>query len=273
MASANHGPGSKNGPSATHTAPTPGTTPAISQSCGLIEKTLGSSPAFRKVDNCLYVVKQGSSYVMISVLGSGPNKDRALVRVTAQVVSGVRAEPSLFRQLLILNGTLRFGAFAYVPDGEIILFNHSLLGGATLDASEILAAVHDVALVADGYDDRIVARYGGRRMQDVIEESALSHLLNPEPDENVLLEDDEAPPEPVASIGPPARRAFPSGQKAEKAADKAAEKAHKAEVEAKAHKAETHKAEAEAHKPTRPRRSSGQASGGPAKSPKKGSPS
>src|SRR5438046_1635064 len=140
--------------------------PAYVETCALIEKSLGTSSAFRKVDPGLYVVKQGSSYVMISVMASGPKKDRALVRVTSQVVSGVRPEPSLFRQLLILNGTLRFGAFAYVPEGEIVLFTHSLLGGNTLDANELLAAVHDVALVADGYDDRIVARYGGRRMQD-----------------------------------------------------------------------------------------------------------
>lgn len=151
---------------------------AIEQSCALIERTLGGSAAYKKVDAGLYVVKQGSSYVMINVLPSGARKDRALVRVTAQVVSGVRPEPSLFRQLLILNGTLRFGAFAYVPEGEIVLFTHSLLGGPTLDSGELLAAVHDVAVVADGYDDRIVARYGGRRMEDVILEEALTHLFN-----------------------------------------------------------------------------------------------
>lgn len=166
--------------------------PAIAHSCALIEKALGGSSAFRKVDMGLYVVKQGSTYVMISVISSGPNRDRALVRVTAQVVSGVRPEPSLFRQLLILNGTLRFGAFAYVPDGEIVLFNHALLGGPKLDPHELVATVHDVALVADGYDDRIVARYGGRRMQDVIEESALSHILNP--DEHAGMP--PLPPEP-----------------------------------------------------------------------------
>ena len=178
MASSEHGP-------STHIS-------AIEQTCALVERSLGTSSAFRKVDPGLYVVKQGSSYVMISVMASGPKKDRALVRVTAQVVSGVRPEPSLFRQLLILNGTLRFGAFAYVPEGEIVLFTHSLLGGQTLDANELLAAVHDVALVADGYDDRIVARYGGRRMQDVIEESAMAHLLSSD-EEMPQLEDAPRP--------------------------------------------------------------------------------
>jgi hypothetical protein len=160
----------------------------VSASCGIIEKTLGKSQAYRKVDDRLYVVKQGSSYVMISVVPSGPKDkpdERALVRVMAQVVSGVRAEPPLMRQLLILNGQLRFGAFAYVPEGSLIMFGHSILGGDTMDLKELLATVHDVALVADEYDDRIVARYGGARMQDVIEEKAMAHLFGDKPDEDL----------------------------------------------------------------------------------------
>jgi hypothetical protein len=159
---------------------------AVDASCAHIEKTLGKSPAYRKVEERLYVVKQGSSYVMISVVPSGPkgkNNDRALVRVVAQVVSGVRPEASLFRQLLILNGQLRFGAFAYVPEGDLVMFGHSILGGDGMDDKELVAAVHDIALVADEYDDRIVARYGGARMQDVIEEKAMAHLFGEEPSE------------------------------------------------------------------------------------------
>jgi hypothetical protein len=195
---------------------------SIEQSCALIERTLGGSPAYKKVDAGLYVVKQGSSYVMINVLPSGARKDRALVRVTAQVVSGVRPEPSLFRQLLILNGTLRFGAFAYVPEGEIVLFTHSLLGGPTLDSGELLAAVHDVAVVADGYDDRIVARYGGRRMEDVILEEALTHLFNEKGQPHGAPGHEDMPhlPEPHAEDAPeahaegeaPAKRRPTSGQ-------------------------------------------------------------
>jgi hypothetical protein len=153
---------------------------AVEASCGHIERVLGKSPAFKKVEDQLYVVKQGSSYVMISVVQTGGKKerdDRAIVRVTAQVVAGVRPEASLFRQLLILNSKLRFGAFAYVPDGSLILFAHAILGGEHMDPREIVATVHDVAIVADEYDDRIVARYGGQRMQDVVEQSAMSRLF------------------------------------------------------------------------------------------------
>jgi hypothetical protein len=160
----------------------------VSASCSIIEKTLGKSTAYRKVDDRLYVVKQGSSYVMISVVPSGPKDkpdERALVRVMAQVVSGVRPEAPLMRQLLILNGQLRFGAFAFVPEGSLIMFGHSILGGDSMDVKELLATVHDVALVADEYDDRIVARYGGARMQDVIEEKAMAHLFGDKPDEDL----------------------------------------------------------------------------------------
>ena len=53
----------------------------------LIERTLQDSPAYRKVDDSLYVIKQGSAYVMINVVPWGDNK--AMVRCTAQLVKGV----------------------------------------------------------------------------------------------------------------------------------------------------------------------------------------
>ena len=46
-----------------------------------------------------------------------------------------------------------------------------------MDPKELIATVSDVALVADGYDDRIVARYGGKRMQDLVEDNAMQHLM------------------------------------------------------------------------------------------------
>lgn len=177
---------------------------SISATCDLIERTLGQSQAFRKVEERLYVVHQGSAYVTIFVhdsrMGTGDEPPvgespvvKPVVQIYAQVASGVRPEPSLFRQLLVLNGRLRFGAFAYVPEGDVVLFVHSILGGEHMDAKELLAIVTDVALVADAYDDRIVARYGGERMQDLVEHAALQHLLG-EADEDLLF---AAEPPPV----------------------------------------------------------------------------
>jgi len=202
-----HGAGSGNPPS------------AFEQSCQRCEHVLGISLTHREserglyIDRGLYVIKQGSSYVMIAVIPTGPSNEHALVRVTAQVVAGVRPDPALLRQLLILNGRLRFGAFAYEPNGELVLFSHSLLGGSTLDQNELLAAVHDVALVADRYDDHIVARYGGRRMQDVLEESAWARLLHLDRSAQGLpnLEDEDAG---VVTHGKPASGKPTSGKPA-----------------------------------------------------------
>ena len=150
---------------------------AVANTCDIIERTLGKSQAFRKVEDRLYVVKQGSAYVTVSVLPTKKKPDKPLVRIYAQVVSGVRSDPGLFRQLLIVNARMRFGAFAYIPEGHLVLFVHTILGGEHMDPSELTATVSDVALIADSYDDRIVATYGGQRMQDVLEESAMTHIL------------------------------------------------------------------------------------------------
>ncbi len=148
--------------------------------CEVIESTLGQNRAYRKIEDKLYVVKQGSSYVMINVVPW--STDRAIVRCVAQLVKGVRMESALALQLLRLNSVLRFGAFAYVRDGELVLFLHSILGGDTLDPAELVATIRDVALIADDWDDKIIERFGGQRMQDLLEETALSRVLATEPD-------------------------------------------------------------------------------------------
>jgi type III secretion system-like peptide-binding chaperone len=147
---------------------------AAKTSCQIIEKTLGKSPAFKKIDEGLFVVKQGSSIVMINVLPW--NADRAVVRCVAQLVKGVTMEVPLALQLLETNALMRFGAFAYVPAGDVIIFSHTLLGGGTLDPVELTTTIRDVAIIADEYDDRIAARYGGQTMQDLLEESVIDHF-------------------------------------------------------------------------------------------------
>lgn len=145
----------------------------------LIEKTLAKSPAYRKVDDSLYVIKQGSAYVMINVLAWGA--DRAMVRCTAQLVKGANIDGNLAKQLLELNSHLRFGAFAYDPNGQVIIFTHTILGGTTLDSDELMATLRDVALIADEYDDKLMHKYGGQRMLDLLEEAALERIMDRDP--------------------------------------------------------------------------------------------
>ncbi len=146
----------------------------------LIEKTLGKSSAFRKVDEQLYVVKQGSAYVMINIVPWG--EEKTMVRCVAQLVKGLEVDGALALQLMELNAHLRFGAFAYDPVGKLVLFIHSILGGTTLDPDELLATVRDVALIADDYDDKLATKYGGQRMSDLLEEQALERVLDLNPE-------------------------------------------------------------------------------------------
>ncbi|MFH1132231.1 MAG: hypothetical protein V1754_12915 [Pseudomonadota bacterium] len=153
---------------------------AEKMSCEVIERTIGNNRAYRKVDEKMYVIKQGSSYVMINVVPLGT--DRAIVRCVAQLVKGVRMDQDLSVQLLSLNAVLRFGAFGFVKEGNLVLFLHSILGGETLDSEELLATIRDVALIADDWDDKIIERFGGQTMQDLLEETAVAKVLSSEPD-------------------------------------------------------------------------------------------
>jgi hypothetical protein len=164
--SGNHG--SKTGPqSAVKSA-------AVRTACQRVEALLSKSPAYRKVDDALYVIKQGSTLVMVSV--HPWRQTHAVVRLVAQLVKGVSMEVQLALELLEINAILRFGAFAFVPAGDVILFCHTMADRELSDEEEFMATIRDFALVADDYDDRITARYGGQTMQELLEESVVEHL-------------------------------------------------------------------------------------------------
>ena len=154
--------------------------PAEDATAKVIEKTLSHSRAYRRVDERLFVIKQGSAYVMINIVPLGD--DRAMVRCVSQLAKGVTMSEELAIDLLTLNAQLRFGAFAYDPIGHLVLFIHSILGGNTLDADELLATLSDVALIADEYDDKIVDKHGGSTMRDLLEEAAFKRVLDADPD-------------------------------------------------------------------------------------------
>jgi hypothetical protein len=146
---------------------------AVQAASQKIEKMLGTSPAYRKVEDGLYAVKQGSSMIMIKV---HTWKDHALVRLVAQLVKGVSMECMLAVELLQLNAVLRFGAFAFVPEGQAIVLCHTLLDRDLGDKDEFTQTIRDFAFVADEYDDRIAARYGGQTMEDLMEESVIARM-------------------------------------------------------------------------------------------------
>lgn len=151
------------------------TTPKlVRDTCERLEKLLRDSPAYRKIEPGLYVIKQGSAMVMISV--HAWRETHVVIRLTAQLVKGVTMEVPLALELLELNAILRFGAFAWEPKGRAIVFSHTLLEKALGDAPEFLDTVAAFAMVCDEYDDRIAARYGGSTMADLLEEETMRQL-------------------------------------------------------------------------------------------------
>ena len=151
-------------------------TTAVRVTVARIEEALADSPAFTRVEPHFYVVRQGTAYVYIHVLPWEPG--RALVRLVAQLVRDVDMTPDLAMKLLRMNARLRFGAFGYVMQGSCVVFAHTLLGGETLDAEEILTTLSDLSMIADEFDDRIVEEAGGKRMQDLIDASASAALFS-----------------------------------------------------------------------------------------------
>jgi hypothetical protein len=113
-----------------------------------------------------FYVRYGTTVLEISVEAYGP--EEAVVAVMSYCVQGVEVNEELLLGLLELNHQLHFGAFSLV--GDDIFFSYSLFG-LTLDRRNLLGAIAAVATVADDYDDRIVAKYGGETAIDRIQDT------------------------------------------------------------------------------------------------------
>lgn len=112
-----------------------------------------------------FYVRYGTTVLEISLEPYGP--EETIIVIMSYCAQDVEIEEELLAGLLGLNHQLPCGHFSVV--GNDIFFAHSLFG-RSLDPRDLLRAITAVATVADDYDDRIVARYGGQtaleRIQD-----------------------------------------------------------------------------------------------------------
>lgn len=120
---------------------------------------------FHDPENDHFYVRYGSTVLEISVEPYGA--EETMVVIMSYCVQDVELDEELLAGLLELNHQMACGHFSVV--GNDIFFAHSLFG-RNLDPRDLLRAITAVATVADDYDDRIVARYGGQtaleRIQD-----------------------------------------------------------------------------------------------------------
>jgi hypothetical protein len=117
-------------------------------------------------ENDHFYVRYGTTVLEISVEAYGP--EEAMVTIMSYCVQDVEVEDDLLLGLLELNHQLLCGSFSVV--GNDIFFAHSLFG-SSLEPRDLLRAITSVATLADDYDDRIVARYGGQTALEKIQDT------------------------------------------------------------------------------------------------------
>ena len=82
------------------------------------------------------------------------------------MLSDVDLGDELALELLRLASERPFGAYSYVPSRREVWFEHVILGD-DLDRIELESAIEVVADTADGHDDQLAQRFGGRRYADL----------------------------------------------------------------------------------------------------------
>lgn len=113
-----------------------------------------------------YSIPVGSTRVWVRVLPH-PNTEATLIHIAAPVLSGVPLTPDLYEYVALNTDKLIFGHLALnVEDnGGFLLVSYMLLGDF-LDGDELLYGVFGVAGAADGLDDDLQKRFGGKRFAD-----------------------------------------------------------------------------------------------------------
>ncbi len=111
-------------------------------------------------------LRRGSANVLVSLLGAVGSPPTRL-RVAASVMTvpdEVEARGRLFARLLELNASaLSNAAFGLVGNRVIAVSERPTAG---LDGVEVDQVVKHLSAVADTYDDRLVAEFGGKRASD-----------------------------------------------------------------------------------------------------------
>lgn len=141
--------------------------PADQETFDKLKEYLGElfDEPYHDPENDHFYVRYGTTVLEISVEPYG--SEETMVVIMSYCVQDAEVEEELLAGLLELNHRIPCGHFSVV--GNDIFFAHSLFG-RSLDPRDLLRAITAVATIADDYDDRLVARYGGQtaleRIQD-----------------------------------------------------------------------------------------------------------
>jgi hypothetical protein len=116
-------------------------------------------------DVASWSVKRGSAQILIALARRDPNR-QIFLRVVSPVMTmpdAAKREP-LFVRLLELNANgLGNSAFGKIGERIVALSERPTEG---LDLGEVEQIIKQVSAVADTFDDRLVAEFGGARASD-----------------------------------------------------------------------------------------------------------
>ena len=112
----------------------------------------------RSEDGKSFRVLCGSTAVYISAYDFG---DGTVVNLEAPVLIGIKKEAPI-GLLAMLNREVAFGKFCFDGDNGVITVESELLGDF-MDQEELYKAILAVGLIADEWDDRLQADFGGER--------------------------------------------------------------------------------------------------------------
>jgi hypothetical protein len=122
-------------------------------------------PTFTVLDVASWTVKRGSAQILVALARRDPNR-QIFLRVVSPVMTMPEPEKreALYVRLLELNANgLGNSAFGKIGERIVALSERPTEG---LDQGEVEQIIRQVSAVADTFDDKLVADFGGARASD-----------------------------------------------------------------------------------------------------------
>jgi hypothetical protein len=125
-------------------------------------------PDYVEFEDGRFTVQEGSATISITIRPW--HEGDSAVEFTSQLVTGGTIDEKVMRWLLEKNVELHFGALGLLFD-DTIVYSHTL-PGCDLSRKEFEATIRTVSMIADHYDDELMAMTGGTNGPAAVEQVA-----------------------------------------------------------------------------------------------------
>ena len=132
---------------------------------GVRAKDEGGPRGPERVETASWTLTRGSAFVLVSVV-KRPEQKAVFLRIVSPIMTLPDPDRhlALFHRLLELNANgLVNASFGLLAERVVVVSERPAAG---LDANEVEQVIKHTSAVADTYDDRLVAEFGGKRASD-----------------------------------------------------------------------------------------------------------